>query len=248
MDALLQAGFTWVVDADLKSYFDTIPKVPMMNRLKEKISDGRILGLVESFLRQDIVDGISRWEPNMGTPQGAVISPLMANLYLHPLDKHMVDSGFRIVRYADDFVILCRNRGEAELALEKVRDWTQRNGLELHPDKTHVGNYMEPKQGFDFLGFHFTCGRRYVRRKSLKALRDKVREKTRRSRSGTFESIIAELNPMLRGWYQYFQHAYHKYFSGIDGFIRRRLRALLRSRMKRPGHGKCLKDLSTLAE
>jgi RNA-directed DNA polymerase len=243
VDSLLKAGYDWVVDADLKSYFDTIPHEPMMERVKGKISDGKILTLLEDFLKQDILEGVARWTPISGTPQGAVISPLLANLYLHPLDMMVGKRGHRIVRYADDFVILCRTEPEARAALRLVQEWTEANGLTLHPDKTHVGNCTVKGQGFEFLGYRFEAGRRYVRKKSLKALRDKVRQKTKRKRGDSIECIIADLNPSLRGWFQYFKHAHRTTFRGIDGFVRRRLRSIRRRQNKKHrGTGRCLND------
>ncbi|MBF0214358.1 MAG: group II intron reverse transcriptase/maturase [Magnetococcales bacterium] len=242
VDQLVKAGFVWVVDADLKSYFDSIPHTHLIDRVKEKVSDGRILDLLESFIEQDIMDGLECWKPVSGTPQGAVISPLLSNLYLHPLDRLMTESGYKMVRYADDFVVLCRSKDEAEAALGQVCAWTEGNGLNLHPEKTHLGNCLDKGQGFDFLGYRFECGRRFVRKKSLKALADKIRMKTERSRSGSLRDIIGELNPMLRGWFAYFKHAIVGTFRDIDGFVRRRLRALLRRRKNKPGQGHCYAD------
>src|SRR6266481_778493 len=123
VDRLLKAGFTWVVDADLQSYFDTIPHDRLMALVAGSVSDGRVLSLVEGFLRQDIMKDMARWTPTAGTPQGAVISPLLANLHLHPLDLLMEQSGRRMVRYADDFVFLCRTEDEALAALRQVAAW-----------------------------------------------------------------------------------------------------------------------------
>jgi RNA-directed DNA polymerase len=242
VDWLIGAGHTHVVDADLKGYFDSIPHQRLLARVEEKISDGRILELIEAYLRQDIVRGVERWTPTGGTPQGAVISPLLANLYLHPLDGLMHSKGYRMVRYADDFVVLCRTAEQAQAALAEVRLWVEDNGLALHPDKTHVGDCRENGQGFDFLGYRFEAGRRWVRKKSLKALKDKVRRKTGRTRGVSLRNIIEELNPILRGWFAYFKHAQRLEFIRMDGFIRRRLRALLRKQEKRPGLGRCLAD------
>jgi RNA-directed DNA polymerase len=242
VDWLIGAGHTHVVDADLKGYFDSIPHQRLLERVEEKISDGRILELIEAYLRQDIVRGVERWTPTGGTPQGAVISPLLANLYLHPLDGLMHSKGYRMVRYADDFVVLCRTAEQAQAALAEVRLWVEDNGLALHPDKTHVGDCRENGQGFDFLGYRFEAGRRWVRKKSLKALKDKVRRKTGRTRGVSLRNIIEELNPILRGWFAYFKHAQRLEFIRMDGFIRRRLRALLRKQEKRPGLGRCLAD------
>ena len=242
VEALLKEGHTHVVDADLKSYFDSIPHARLTERIEQRISDGRLLKLLADWLRQDIIHGLERWTPAGGAPQGAVISPLLANIYLHPLDEKMAQQGYRMVRYADDFVILCQSAEQAQQALEEVRAWTQANGLTLHPDKTHIGDCRIKGQGFEFLGYRFEAGKRWVRKKSLTALKDKIREKTRRTRGDSLARIIADLNPMLKGWYGYFKHACRWEFPALDGFIRRRLRALLRKQEKRPGGGWCHTD------
>jgi RNA-directed DNA polymerase len=242
VDRLIKEGYTHVVDADLKGYFDSIPHARLMTRVEERISDGRLLELLAGWLQQDIVKGLERWTPTGGTPQGAVISPLLANVYLHPLDARMASQGFSMVRYADDFVILCPNAEAAGKALEEVRAWVEATGLTLHPDKTHVGDCRTAGQGFDFLGYRFEAGKRWVRTQSLRALKDRIRQKTRRTRGDSLPRIIADLNPMLKGWYGYFKHADRWVFPKVDGFIRRRLRALLRKQAKRPGFGRCHAD------
>lgn len=242
VDGLLKAGYTHVVDADLQGYFDSIPHDRLMDRIKERVSDGRVVALLGAWLNQDVVQGMKRWTPTGGTPQGAVISPLLANIYLHPLDGWMTRRGYRMVRYADDFVILTRNAEQARQALADVQTWVEANGLTLHPDKTCVGDCMQAGQGFDFLGYHFEAGQRRVRKKSLKAFKDKVRQRTRRTRGDSMATIVADLNPMLRGWYAYFRHANRYTYRSLDGFIRRRLRALLRKQEKRPGFGRCHAD------
>ena len=242
VDRLLKAGYTHVVDADLASYFDTIAHAHLMARVGERVSDGRILELIEAFLHQDIVKGVERWTPSGGTPQGAVISPLLANVYLHTLDVLMRENGYQMVRYADDFVVLCQTAEQARAGLVKVQAWVEENGLTLNPDKTHVGDCREAGQGFDFLGYRFEAGQRWVRRKSLHAIRDRIRAKIGRTRGDSLACIIAELNPMLRGWYEYFQHAHPWTYSGMDGFIRRRLRSLRRKQQKRPGTGRTPAD------
>jgi RNA-directed DNA polymerase len=242
VDRALKDGYTWVVDADLQSYFDTIPKEPLLTLVGEKVSDGKILELTKRFLDQDVMEGMERWTPVAGTPQGSAISPLMSNLYLHGLDVLMSEAGHRYVRFADDFVVLCRTPQEAETVLATIQAWVEQNGLRLHPDKTRVGNCMERGQGFEFLGYRFEAGRRWVRPKSRKALRDKIREKTGRTRSGSLETVIRELNPMLKGWFGYFRHAHRSTFRDVDGFVRRRLRALLRKREKRPGFARTARD------
>jgi RNA-directed DNA polymerase len=151
---LLEGGCTYVVDADLRSYYDTIPRQGLLARIEAKVSDGRVLDLIRAFLEQKVLDGLEHWSPEKGTPQGAVLSPLLSNIYLDPLDHQMAEQGYEMVRYADDFVVLCRSREEAERALEEVKAWTAAAGLELHPQKTRIVDATQPG-GFDFLGYHF---------------------------------------------------------------------------------------------
>ena len=171
-----------------------------------------------------------------------MISPLLANVYLHPLDERMAALGYRMVRYADDFVVLCQSREEAAAALAEISRWVEDNGLSLHPDKTHVGDCRQPGEGFDFLGYRFEAGRRWIRKKSLKRIRDSIRAKTGRSRGESLGRIVAELNPMLKGVFGYFKHVFPGELATLDGFIRRRLRALLRKQDKRPAFGRSLID------
>jgi RNA-directed DNA polymerase len=242
VDRLLKEGYTHVVDADLKSQFDTIPHDRLMALVEGSISDGRVLSLIESFLHQDIMTETARWQLEAGTPQWAVLSPLLANLWLHPLDTLMEQSGYRMVRYADDFVILCASEAEAVAALHDVAMWVNANGLTLHPDKTKVGDCQQPGQGFDFLGYRFEAGMRFVRAKSLTAFKDKLRARTIRSRGDSLERIIADINPVLRGWFGYFKHARPRLFRRLDGFVRRRLRAILRKQEKRASMGRSMAD------
>lgn len=242
VDELIRQGYTHVVDADLESFFDTIPHAALMRQIEERISDGRVLELIGLFLSQDIIHGMKRRTPTGGTPQGAVISPLLANIYLHPLDRQMKQQGYRMVRYADDFVVLCRTAQQAQAVLEEVKSWVEQNGLRLNADKTHVGDCRQAGQGFEFLGYRFEAGQRWVRPKSFKALRERIRVKTQRTRGDSLAKIIEDLNPMLRGWFNYFKQAHPLVHEMMDGFIRRRLRALLRKQEKRPGRGRCLDD------
>jgi RNA-directed DNA polymerase len=242
VDGLIGEGYTHVVDADFESFFDTIPHPALKRRVEERISDGAVHKLIDLFLSQEIVEELKRWTPVGGTPQGAVISPLLANIYLHPLDRQMKQKGYRMVRYADDFVVLCRSAEQAQEALKEVRAWVEQNGLKLNAGKTHVGDCRQAGQGFEFLGYRFEVGRRWVRRKSLLALRERIRQKTRRTRGDSLACIIADLNSTLRGWFHYFKHAQPWVHQLTDGFVRRRLRAILRKQDKRPGMGKCRDD------
>ena len=241
VDRLVKAGYTHVVDADLAGYFDSIPHERLMERLAERISDGRVLELIAAFVQQDVVREMERWTPTGGTPQGAVISPLLANIYLHPLDCLLRERGLAMVRYADDFVVLCTSAAQAQAALAEVQAWVNENGLRLNVDKTHIGDCRQEGEGFEFLGYRFEAGRREVRRKSLAALRERIRAKTGRSRGDSLRVIIDDLNPTLRGWFNYFKHATpYRIFQTIDGFTRRRLRAILCRHQKRPQFGRSL--------
>ena len=242
VDTLLRSGHRHVVDADIKAYFDSIPKEALMARVRERVADGRVLSLLEQYLSQPVMEALKTWTPDAGTPQGAVISPLLANLYLNPLDHLMARSGVEMVRYADDFVMLCRSREQAESALEAVRAWMEEAGLTLHPDKTRVVSMDENGGHFEFLGYRFVRrkGRdyRFPRPKSEKKLRDALRPLTRRNNGGSLEKIIADINRMLRGWYEYFMHAHHTVFPEIDGWVRMRLRSILRKRHRGKGRGR----------
>jgi RNA-directed DNA polymerase len=234
VDALVKEGYTFVLDVDLKSYFDTIPHQPLLDRVRQKVSDGRVLTLIEQFLKQGVMEGLSEWTPEEGSPQGAVISPLLSNIYLDPLDHLMAAQGYEMIRYADDFVILCRSREEAQAALALVQTWTTGAGLTLHPTKTRIVDALT--EGFDFLGYHFKHGDRYPRAKSLKKLQDTIRHKTRRAHGHSIERIIADVSGTLRGWYGYFQHVTKRYvFQDLDVWVRMRLRSILRKRSGRRG-------------
>jgi RNA-directed DNA polymerase len=192
--------------------------------------------LLERSLKAGVLEELKGWQPTeCGTPQGAVISPMLANLYLNPLDHQMVKQGWEMVRYADDLVVLCRTKEEAEQVLAYLRQWSEQAGLTLHPTKTRIVNVQS--EGFDFLGWHFRGGKKWPRPKSLQKLQEKLRPLSRRKQGRSLSEIIAKANPILRGWHGYFRESYHTGLSGPDGWLRRRLRALLRKREKRPGYG-----------
>lgn len=243
VDALLRAGYVHVVDVDFKSYFDTIPHEKLMKLVRTKIADGRVLRLIESFLTQGVLEGLKTWRPTAGSPQGAVISPLLSNVYLDPLDQMMAESGFEMVRYADDLVILCRSAVEAQAALAKVRSWAAEAGLTLHPSKTRIVDLNGP-DGFDFLGYHFQRDRRqtgrflrFPREKSVRKLKDALRVKTPRVSGQSLRAIIANVNRTLRGWFEYFKHTnVATVFPDLDGGLRRRLRRILLKRQKKHRH------------
>jgi RNA-directed DNA polymerase len=236
VDGLLKQGYHCVVDADLKSYFDTIPHEGLMKRLKERIADGSVLSLIEMFLKAGIMEGMATWTPEEGAPQGAVLSPLLSNIFLNPLDHLMAQRGYEMIRYADDFVILCRTAQEAAAALELVREWVAENGLTLHPTKTKVVDART--DGFDFLGYRFVKHRRFPRTKSMVKFKEAIRAKTKRDNGKSLQFIVADLNRTLRGWFEYFKHSHRYTFESLDGWIRMRLRSILRRRMRRRGRGR----------
>ena len=226
-----------MVDADLKSYFDTIPHQRLMDEVRAKISDGRVLETIESYLKQQVMETAKTWTPEQGAPQGAVLSPLLSNIYLDPLDKLMADKGFEMVRYADDFVILCKGDQKANEALEVVKQWTDKRGLKLHPEKTHIVDATQ-KGGFDFLGYHFERGLRWPRKKSLRKFKDEIRRKTRRANGQSLQMIILDVDKTLAGWFEYFKHSHWTWFGPLDSWIRMRLRSILRKRIGGKGRGR----------
>jgi len=236
-DMLLKKGYTWVVDADLKSYFDTIPHENLMEDIRTKVSDGRVLELIEAYLKQKVMETAKTWTPEEGTPQGAVLSPLLSNIYLNALDHEMADKGHEMVRYADDFVILCRSESTAQEALTAASEWTATRGLTLHPVKTHIVD-ATLKGGFDFLGYHFERRYKWPRKKSLMKVRDTIRHKTKRANGNSMEYIISNVNRSLKGWFEYFKHSHKFTFSQLDKWIRMRLRSILRKRCHRTGRGR----------
>jgi RNA-directed DNA polymerase len=237
VEYLLKRGYSWIVDADLKSYFDTIPHDSMVERVEEKVSDGAVIALVKGYLKQDVMEAMKRWRPEEGTPQGAIISPLLSNIYLDPLDHEMERRGIEMVRYADDFVILCRSQAEAEGAMEEVRQWTGRTGLQLHPTKTRIVDATQ-RGGFDFLGYHFERNMKWPRTKSLRKFKDTIRAKTKRKNGHSLQAIINDVNRTCRGWFEYFKHSHGTTFVSVDGWIRMRLRSILRKRSGRRGRGR----------
>lgn len=234
VDQLLREGYTWVVDADLQKFFDTIVHEVLMQLVAEQIADGRVLKLIEKYLQQGVLENMREWQPETGTPQGAVISPLLSNVYLNPLDHLMAASGVEMVRYADDFVMLCRSKEEAQRALVLVQQWTGTVGLTLHPEKTRIADATQ-RGGFDFLGYHFERGYKWPRQKSLSKFKDAIRSKTKRTNGQSLQAIIANVDKTAKGWFAYFKHSHHFTFKPLDQFIRTRLRSIIRQRSGRRG-------------
>ena len=241
VEQLLAEGRLWCVDLDFKSYFDTIPQERLLGLVKQRVVDSSVLALLEQSLKAGVLEEMKGWQPTpAGTPQGSVISPLLANLYLNPLDHQMAEQGWEMVRYADDLVVLCQSQEEAEQAMAFLRQWSQAAGLTLHPTKTRIVNAQS--EGFDFLGWHFRGNKKWPRKKSLQKLQEKLRPLTRRTNGRSLDEIIARANATLRGWHAYFRESHPTGLSGPDGWLRRRLRAMLRKREKRPGYGRSEAD------
>ena len=247
VDGLLQSGHVHVVDIDIRGYFDAIPHERLMAEVERHIADGRVLGLIEAFLQAKVMEEMKGWEPDSGTPQGGVISPLLANIYLNPLDWILAQAGLEMVRYADDIVVLCRTAEEAVQTLEKIKEWMTEAGLELHPEKTKIVDMAQAGAHFDFLGYRFWRGksgklRRFIRPKSRQKLRARIKPLTKRANGRSLGAIIAKLNPILRGWYGYFRHACAEALGEMDGWVRGRLRAILRKRKKERGRARRRRD------
>jgi len=220
-------GYKWVVDADIKSYFDNIDHELLMDFVAEYISDGWVLGLIRSWLTAGIMNKGKKESTEKGTPQGGVISPLLANIYLHQFDKEMTARGYKLVRYADDFVVLTKSKLKANRALEVIKEIIEgKLKLTLHPEKTVITNFGK---GFVFLGYEFIAWRyKRPRKKAIDKFKDKIRNITRRQRPFPAEFIIAELNPVLRGWANYFKFGnVKKLFRKLDTWIRMRIRAFM---------------------
>jgi RNA-directed DNA polymerase len=238
VDQLLGEGQTWVVDVDFKSYFDTIPQERLMQRVAEHVSDGRVLELLWQYLKVGVMDQMKGWEPTeQGTPQGAVISPLLANVYLNPLDQQMAKAGYSMTRYADDFIVQCRSEEQANQALKDIQQWAKENGLIVHPTKTRIVDATR-KGGFDFLGYHFERGMKWPRKKSWDKFRETVRQKTHRNQGQSMKQVVAGLRPTLRGWFEYFKHSHPTTFAIADSWIRGRLRSILRKHQGKRGRGR----------
>jgi RNA-directed DNA polymerase len=240
VQAGLNEGLCHIVDADLQRYFDTIPHAKLMKQILYWIKDGGVLGLIEQFVKAEVISEMASWKPEQGTPQGAVLSPLLANLYLHPLDQLLRASGYRLVRYADDFVVMCSSPANAVQALELIQAWVTQAGLALHPEKTRLADLTQDGGHFDFLGYRFERYngklRRRIKPKKLSALKAKIKALTPRSSGKAMREIVDCLNSMLRGVSEYFKHVSSLSSTGrselhwLDSRVRYRLRRLLGKR------------------
>jgi len=222
-----EQGYKWVLDADIKGFFDNIDHELLIEFIKQKVTDGWVIEIIKSWLTMGVMKDGEYIPTEKGTPQGGVISPLLANIFLHQFDKVMVERGYKLVRYADDFVVMTKSKRKAKRAYEVVKEIiTEELKLELHPEKTVITNFGE---GFVFLGFEFIAWRyKRPRKKSLEKFKDKVRKVTKRNQPWKVESIIKRLNAKIYGWANYFGHGnVKKLFRRLDEWIRMRLRSYM---------------------
>jgi RNA-directed DNA polymerase len=239
VQALLKSGHVWIVDAEIQSYYDRIDHGRLLKEIAKEVADSKVLGLVEALLGQPVMEETSKWTPEDGIPQGSTVGPLMANVYLHPVDEVLEREGFAVTRYADDVVIQCRTEQEANKALARLSELITGVGLTLHPEKTRVTS-VRRRGGFEFLGYHFEQRSRRPRKQSVVKLKDRVRELTPRLNGHSMPAIIKRLNAVLRGWFEYYKHSIKKTFPPLDAWIRMRLRSILLRRVKKRGVGRGL--------
>lgn len=230
IEQLRVLGYKHVVEVDLKSFFDTLDHELLVARVAEEIADGRILGLIRGWLEAGVLEEGAVRTQVAGTPQGGVISPLLANIYLHAFDRIMVWRGYQVVRYADDFVVLCKTPKKAERALEVVQQLlTEDLKLTIHPEKTRLTSF---RAGFEFLGFHLHYRFKKPRKKAVEGFKDKVRKLTRRHQGKNLAEVIKALNPVIRGWGTYFRRTNWKVVAeDTDAWIRMRLRSFIRQQV-----------------
>jgi group II intron reverse transcriptase/maturase len=246
-------GYDWVIDADIETYFDTIDQEKLREMVSKRISDRRMLKLIDKFLRAGVLEDGKVRTATAGTPQGGVLSPLLANIYLNYLDRVWVKQYRQLgvlVRYADDLVILCCNERDAREALRRLKITMERLGVKLHPDKTCLVDLREGREGFDFLGFHhrkvrsWQYGKHYLQRwpsrRAMQALTEKIRATAgkRQRLDRSLQEVIDELNPILRGWGTYFAVGNSsRKFQEVDSYVRERLHLFLSKKHGRSGRG-----------
>ena len=246
----INAGHVWILDADLRQFFDTIDQEKLIDLIAEEISDGRVLQLIRDILQSGVIAG-GYWKPTLtGVPQGGVASPLWSNIFLTPFDRAMTEQGLRLTRWADDFVIVCNTKAEAYRALAFARGFLKEElEVELHPTKTRI---VHVRQGFEFLGYKVKRGKGYrlsankrrvkgnpydlyviPREKSVRRFRDQIRKLTRRKAPVKLKELIDQINPVIRGWGNYYRKAHVRYlFNKLDRWIQQRIYSFLAKRWR----------------
>jgi len=238
LEEYLASGRVWIVDADITGCFDNISHEATAELLYRHIADSKMRGLIKVMLKAGVMEEWTHRRTEAGTPQGGIISPLLCNIVLHEMDTRLENEGIKWVRYADDFVLACKTREQAERAMQAAARALAPLGLQLHPDKTRI---VHLEEGFDFLGWHYEGTRRWPRDKTVKSFRGRIAETTRRNRPDAIEKICSELRPFQQGAFNYFRNGNSEYvFSRLDGYIRRRLRSILRKRKRGGGISKGL--------
>jgi group II intron reverse transcriptase/maturase len=235
----LMAGYEWIVDADLRDFFGTVQHEPLVDMIAEQVSDGRILKLVRQMLEAGYMESGKKHETPSGTPQGGVISPLFSNIYLNAFDHEMTNRGYKLTRYADDWVVLCKTQADAARAIRDAKSILETLGLTLHPEKTRITHI---KWGFEFLGYKLKQGKglalpkgkanraarnniyAYPKDKSIQSFKDSIRARTRRRIPLSLYELIESINPVIRGWGNYFRKAHvRKLFNRLQRWIIRRI-------------------------
>lgn len=236
----IESGREWIVDADLKDFFGSVDHEKLITLVAQRVSDGRVLRLVEAMLKAGVHDQGRLFPTDRGTPQGGVISPLLSNILLTPFDREMRRRGYKLTRYADDWVVTCSSAAEARAALEAARKILEALGVRMNPRKTRI---VSVKHGFEFLGFKIKSGRQlrlpahkvrsgarsgalyaYPREKSVRRFKDQVRAMTRRKAPVTTSQLIEQINPVIRGWGQYYCKAHvRRLFLQLKAWIVRRI-------------------------
>ena len=237
----IQSGSEWIVDADLRDFFGSADHEKLLTLVAQRVADGRVLRLIKAMLKAGSYGKGQLFPSERGTPQGSVVSPVLSNILLTPFDREMRRRGYQLTRFADDWVVTCKSAAEAQAALDAARRILKQLGVELHPQKTRI---VHVRYGFEFLGYKIKCGWRklslpeskirsqarqdalyaYPKEKSIRRFMDQVRQRTKRTTPLGTEELIAGLNPLLRGWGEYYKRAHiRKLFQRLDGWIRRRI-------------------------
>jgi group II intron reverse transcriptase/maturase len=237
----IQSGSEWIVDADLRDFFGSADHEKLLTLVSQRVADGRVLRLIQAMLRAGSYGRGRLYPTERGTPQGSVVSPLLSNILLTPFDREMRRRGYQLTRFADDWVITCKSAAEARAAMDAARRILKQLGVELHPQKTRI---VHVQNGFEFLGYKIKRGKRklslpeskirsqarqgalyaYPKEKSIRRFMDRVRQRTKRKLPLKTKELIAELNPLLRGWGEYYKRAHVRLlFHRLDGWIVRRI-------------------------